>query len=115
MSSSMGFRAVMCGALIVLTAVLFAPAAVRAQAYDPLLEIRLAEAIAVRDFDQALQMIAAVREKDDAKLTSCTLWISTTKPSSRTAHSRSRHPVNPFDFRRLPRTTRPGRGLIEIH
>ena len=65
--------------------------------------------------DQALQMIAAVREKDDAKLTSCTLWISTTKPGSRTAHSRSRHPVNPFDFRRLPRTTRPGRGLIEIH
>ena len=70
MSSSMGFRAVMCGALIVLTAVLFAPAAVRAQAYDPLLEIRLAEAIDARDFDQALQMIdAGLAASDDARLT----------------------------------------------
>ncbi|MCC0044374.1 MAG: alpha/beta hydrolase [Brucellaceae bacterium] len=70
MSSSMGFRAVMCGALIVLTAVLFAPAAVRAQAYDPLLEIRLAEAIAARNFDQALQMIdTGLAASDDARLT----------------------------------------------
>ena len=69
MTASKGFRAVFGSALLLLLLSAFAPAVATAQAYDPLLEIRIAEALAEGDHDRALALIeAALAASDDQRL-----------------------------------------------